>query len=138
MVEGLTRLQLGAKSLSLRLPKSHRLFWDTVARDGAVVARRAHNPKVVGSNPTPATKKLRKHSLWLCFWFLWLLTYELLEQLLGFLSGGRAGTSQEALGKGDHELTAPGLMEVPAEGGDYLAPEDMTALIGGEGYLLHA
>jgi len=24
-------------------------------RDGAVVARRAHNPKVVGSNPTPAT-----------------------------------------------------------------------------------
>ena len=28
----------------------------TAARDGAVVARRAHNPKVVGSNPTPATK----------------------------------------------------------------------------------
>src|SRR4030042_5048712 len=27
------------------------------ARGGAVVARRAHNPKVVGSNPTPATKK---------------------------------------------------------------------------------
>jgi hypothetical protein len=24
-------------------------------RDGAAVARRAHNPKVVGSNPTPAT-----------------------------------------------------------------------------------
>ena len=26
-------------------------------RDGAVVARRAHNPKVVGSNPTPATRE---------------------------------------------------------------------------------
>ena len=26
------------------------------SRGGAVVARRAHNPKVVGSNPTPATK----------------------------------------------------------------------------------
>ena len=26
-------------------------------RGGAVVARWAHNPKVVGSNPTPATKK---------------------------------------------------------------------------------
>ena len=28
-----------------------------IARSGAVVARWAHNPKVVGSNPTPATKK---------------------------------------------------------------------------------
>ena len=27
-------------------------------RGGAVVARRAHNPKVVGSNPAPATKLL--------------------------------------------------------------------------------
>jgi hypothetical protein len=27
-------------------------------RGRAVVARRAHNPEVVGSNPTPATKKL--------------------------------------------------------------------------------
>ncbi len=26
-------------------------------RGGAVVARRAHNPKVVGSNPTPATNE---------------------------------------------------------------------------------
>ncbi len=26
-------------------------------RGGAVVARRAHNPKVVGSNPAPATRK---------------------------------------------------------------------------------
>ncbi len=25
-------------------------------RDGAVVARRAHNPKVVGSSPAPATR----------------------------------------------------------------------------------
>ena len=27
-----------------------------MSRDGAAVARRAHNPKVVGSNPAPATK----------------------------------------------------------------------------------
>ncbi len=27
------------------------------SRDGAVVARRAHNPKVTGSSPVPATKK---------------------------------------------------------------------------------
>jgi len=32
----------------------HRL----ASRGGAVVARRAHNPKVVGSNPAPATKVL--------------------------------------------------------------------------------
>ena len=29
-------------------------------RDGAVVARRAHNPKVGGSNPSPATRTIRK------------------------------------------------------------------------------
>jgi hypothetical protein len=29
-------------------------------RDGAVVARRAHNPKVIGSSPVPATKKWLK------------------------------------------------------------------------------
>ena len=29
-----------------------------MSRDGAAVARRAHNPKVVGSNPAPATKVL--------------------------------------------------------------------------------
>jgi hypothetical protein len=28
-----------------------------------VVARRAHNPEVVGSNPTPATKEKEKHSV---------------------------------------------------------------------------
>lgn len=28
---------------------------ENILRDGAVVARRAHNPEVVGSNPTPAT-----------------------------------------------------------------------------------
>ena len=30
-----------------------------LSRGGAVVARRAHNPKVVGSNPVPATKRSR-------------------------------------------------------------------------------
>ena len=31
-------------------------------RDGAAVARRAHNPKVVGSNPTPATSRKSRPS----------------------------------------------------------------------------
>ena len=31
----------------------------TILRGGAVVARRAHNPKVVGSSPAPATRKKR-------------------------------------------------------------------------------
>ena len=37
-------------------------------RDGAVVARRAHNPKVTGSSPVPATieKELSKEFLF-CF-----------------------------------------------------------------------
>ena len=30
-------------------------------RDGAEVARRAHNPKVVGSNPAPATENKMCH-----------------------------------------------------------------------------
>ena len=34
-----------------------------LARGGAVEARRAHNPKVVGSNPTPATKMIKGHGL---------------------------------------------------------------------------
>ena len=29
---------------------------NSTSRDGAGVARRAHNPKVGGSNPSPATK----------------------------------------------------------------------------------
>jgi hypothetical protein len=37
---------------------------DNVPRGRAVVARRAHNPEVVGSNPTPATKKSQ---VLLCF-----------------------------------------------------------------------
>ncbi len=31
--------------------------FEGILRGGAVVARRAHNPKVVGSNPAPATTK---------------------------------------------------------------------------------
>ena len=30
---------------------------NSIVRDRAVVARRAHNPEVVGSSPAPATKK---------------------------------------------------------------------------------
>ena len=32
------------------------IFAPTLVRGGAVVARRAHNPKVVGSSPAPATR----------------------------------------------------------------------------------
>ena len=30
----------------------------------SLAARRAHNPKVVGSNPTPATKKISCRRIW--------------------------------------------------------------------------
>ncbi len=40
-----------AKKLSRRYFKTQDIL-----RDGAVVARRAHNPKVIGSSPVPATK----------------------------------------------------------------------------------
>ena len=36
-------------------------FDEITARGGAVAARRAHNPKVVGSNPTPATNFVAKY-----------------------------------------------------------------------------
>ena len=38
-------------------------FCGCTARGGAVVARRAHNPKVVGSNPTPATNERRRQEV---------------------------------------------------------------------------
>ena len=37
-------------------------------RGGAVAARRAHNPKVIGSNPVPATRK-QKAPNWVLFCF---------------------------------------------------------------------
>jgi hypothetical protein len=36
------------------------IHFPSMPRGGAAVARRAHNPKVVGSNPTPATKEKQK------------------------------------------------------------------------------
>ena len=41
-------------------------FCGYTTRGGAVVARRAHNPKVVGSNPTPATKIIGGTDFALC------------------------------------------------------------------------
>lgn len=38
----------------------------TISRDGAVVARQAHNLEVVGSNPASATEKKQSHR-WLLF-----------------------------------------------------------------------
>ncbi len=40
-----------------------------ILRGGAVVARRAHNPKVVGSNPAPATKR-KGASTGTLFWYV--------------------------------------------------------------------
>ncbi len=44
----------------------------TSTRGGAVEARRAHNPKVVGSNPTPATKKIKGAGLYVWAFFVFL------------------------------------------------------------------
>ena len=41
----------------VRIPKQN------IARWSSLVARRAHNPKVVGSNPAPATNLLEVSSL---------------------------------------------------------------------------
>ena len=42
-------------------PEPAEGFIPPASRGGAVAARRAHNPKVVGSNPTPATKTRYKN-----------------------------------------------------------------------------
>ncbi len=39
-----------------KLKEFPRKFSKGTSRDGAVVARRAHNPKVAGSSPAPATR----------------------------------------------------------------------------------
>ena len=44
-------------------------------RGGAGVARWAHNPKVVGSNPAPATKKAKSKDLAFCFYKPWLIIF---------------------------------------------------------------
>ncbi len=45
----------GAKSLDKTGKFNYYCKALIISRVGAVVARRAHNPKVVGSNPSPAT-----------------------------------------------------------------------------------
>ena len=40
-----------------KLKEFRKKFSKGTSRDGAVVARRAHNPKVAGSSPAPATKR---------------------------------------------------------------------------------
>ena len=47
---------------------------DIATRGRAVVARRAHNPEVVGSNPTPATKEIKGGRDASLFYFLGLTT----------------------------------------------------------------
>ena len=53
------------------------------SRDGAEVARWAHNPKVVGSNPAPATKQEKsKMASLFCFIHINLLSHPLKSQFL--------------------------------------------------------
>ena len=42
-----------------------------ISRGGAEVARRAHNPKVAGSIPAPATNKITSLTYFLCFSTYW-------------------------------------------------------------------
>ncbi len=49
----------------------------TILRGGAVVARRAHNPKVVGSSPAPATKKAVDFSTAFCIFGVMYTVYVL-------------------------------------------------------------
>ena len=56
---GLENQEVG-NGAGVRIPLSPPLFFKNyLSRDGAVVARRAHNPEAVGSNPSPATKMVR-------------------------------------------------------------------------------
>ena len=52
------------------------------SRDGAVVARRAHNPKVTGSSPVPATKE-EKSSIMATFFVLRLSKTEVDNEDIG-------------------------------------------------------
>ena len=54
---------------------------EITSRDGAEVARWAHNPKVVGSNPAPATRK-KAAGIFSGFFFIYLI-----EHYYGFSSG---------------------------------------------------
>ena len=62
MVEGLTYIEdlpsLNFPAVSFALQFSRCTARSHASRGGAVVARRAHNPKVRGSNPFPATKHI--------------------------------------------------------------------------------
>ena len=61
-------------------------------RDGAVVARRAHNPKVVGSSPAPATRESRSAIL-LAFFI-----YQKLVGLIPFRNRKGVGSIPIAIG----------------------------------------
>ena len=47
--------------------KTMSIFALTISRGGAVVARWAHNPKVIGSNPVSATEKRKNHNFVVLF-----------------------------------------------------------------------
>ena len=66
MVEGLTYIDSraqGGRHQADRVPHHRPCSRASVhtSRGGAVAARRAHNPKVGGSNPSPATKNRYTH-----------------------------------------------------------------------------
>jgi hypothetical protein len=88
------------------------------ARGGAVEARWAHNPKVVGSNPTPATKEDEANPTGFAFSFAPERSYDniamnnevdgsKLDRVLGWLSlSDPFGTSlcRQKINEGRHEL----------------------------------
>jgi hypothetical protein len=47
-----------------RFDAATHIRYDAFAGWSSLVARRAHNPKVVGSNPTPATIRMRQSKNW--------------------------------------------------------------------------
>lgn len=49
--------------LILAKKKFTRIIKKTIAGWSSLVARRAHNPKVVGSNPAPATNHIFKYDI---------------------------------------------------------------------------
>ena len=61
--------------LSLQRKKRQTYYhYQDILRGGAVVARWAHNPKVVGSSPAPATRKIL--SINIEGIFLWYSTFD--------------------------------------------------------------
>ena len=56
----------------------------TISRSGAVVARWAHNPKVIGSSPVSATTERESTMLVLFFLYIWVHVFTLCTYLCNY------------------------------------------------------